>query len=201
MDVKGNIRGNYNGGAITIKTDHGTTQIGAINWAYSHFYTDRNKSWFNKEIMVHGGRFAAHDSDLKLMTGENVNMIIKQSGDIGISKSAPQYKLEVAGGIHADSILTNKLSTATFAANELLLDSLRTGVIKTGAIFVDSAYGADFVFDNNYQLRSLQDVYSYIQEHGHLPEIQSAADMQKNGVNMSEFQIQPKNLSIMKSNF
>ena len=69
-------------------------------------------------------------------------------------------------------------------------DSIQSQKIKTGAIFVDSAYGADFVFDNNYQLRSLQDVYSYIQEHGHLPEIQSAADMQKNGVNMSEFQIQ-----------
>lgn len=55
---------------------------------------------------------------------------------------------------------------------------------------MDSAYGADFVFDNNYQLRSLQEVYSYVQEHGHLPEIQSAADMQQNGVNMSEFQIQ-----------
>ena len=44
--------------------------------------------------------------------------------------------------------------------------------------------------DNNYNLRSLQEVSSYIQENGHLPEIQSAADMQQNGVNMSEFQIQ-----------
>jgi len=44
--------------------------------------------------------------------------------------------------------------------------------------------------DNNYNLRSLQEVSSYIQENGHLPEIQSATDMQQTGVNMSEFQIQ-----------
>ena len=119
--------------------------------------------------------------------------------------------MDVAGKIHSDTIITslaqtnklqsNQISSSTINTNRIQADSIQSQKIKTGAIFVDSAYGADFVFDNNYQLRSLQDVYSYIQEHGHLPEIQSAADMQKNGVNMSEFQIQPKNLSIMKSNF
>ena len=56
--------------------------------------------------------------------------------------------------------------------------------------FCSEKCGADFVFDANYQLRPLQEVYSYVQEHGHLPEIQPALDMQQNGVNMSEFQMQ-----------
>lgn len=185
LDVRGNIRGNYIGGAVTIKTDYGTTQIGAINWVYSHFYTDRGKFWFNKEIMVHGGRFAAHDSDLKLMTGDNLRMIITQTGNVGIGMSTPQYKLDVAGSIHSNTLITPVIQT-----NGIRSDSIRVGVIKTGAVMVDSVYGADFVFENNYQLRPLQEVYSYVQEHGHLPEIQSASDMQQNGVNMSEFQIQ-----------
>lgn len=192
LHVNGNIRGNGELGALTIETESGTTTIGAQGWSYSHFNTSLPRFYFYKPVVVGNGEISSgSSSDLKLQTFNLTHLTIKrQNGYVGIGKSAPQYKLDVAGGIHADSILTNKLSTATFAANELLSDSLRTGVIKTGAIFVDSAYGADFVFDNNYQLRSLQDVYSYIQEHGHLPEIQSATDMQQNGVNMSEFQIQ-----------
>lgn len=62
--------------------------------------------------------------------------------------------------------------------------------VNNGAVFVESVYGADYVFDNNYNLRPLQEVSSYIQENGHLPEIQSATDMQQNGVNISDFQIQ-----------
>ncbi len=40
------------------------------------------------------------------------------------------------------------------------------------------------------QLRPLNEVNAFIQENKHLPEIQSAADMQENGVSMSDFQIQ-----------
>lgn len=192
LHVNGNIRGNGELGALTIETESGTTTIGAQGWSYSHFNTTLPRFYFYKPIEVGNGEFSSSSSsDLKLQTFHVTHLTIKrQNGYVGIGKGNPTTKLDVAGGIHADSIHTDKLATATFTANELLSDSLRTGVIKTGAIFVDSAYGADFVFDNNYQLRSLQDVYLYIQEHGHLPEIQSAADMQQNGVNMSEFQIQ-----------
>ena len=66
------------------------------------------------------------------------------------------------------------------------------GTIRAREILVnlDGVGGADFVFDNNYRLRPLSEVQSFIQENRHLPEIQSAAEMQQNGVSVNELQFQ-----------
>lgn len=85
---------------------------------------------------------------------------INTDRNFGIGTDNPLYKLDVRGTIRADEILVN------------LVD------------------GADFVFDKTYQLRPLNEVYTFIQQNQHLPEIPSASEMKENGVNMNELQIQ-----------
>lgn len=63
------------------------------------------------------------------------------------------------------------------------------GAIHANEIVVDMS-GADFVFDNSYRLRPLAEVADYVQVYKHLPEIQSAAEMQENGVSVSGLQTQ-----------
>jgi hypothetical protein len=48
---------------------------------------------------------------------------------------------------------------------------------------------ADFVFEENYNLPNLEEVARHIKEKKHLPEIASAKVMEKEGVNVGEFQI------------
>lgn len=48
---------------------------------------------------------------------------------------------------------------------------------------------ADFVFDEKYNLPTLENVEKHIKEKKHLPEIASAKVMEKEGVNVGEFQI------------
>lgn len=48
---------------------------------------------------------------------------------------------------------------------------------------------ADFVFEENYNLPNLEEVAKHIKEKKHLPEIASAKVMEKEGVNVGEFQI------------
>nr|WP_320120046.1 hypothetical protein [uncultured Marinifilum sp.] len=46
--------------------------------------------------------------------------------------------------------------------------------------------GADFVFEEDYQLRSLEEVEEFVSTNKHLPEISPAKEMQENGVNQGE---------------
>ncbi len=48
---------------------------------------------------------------------------------------------------------------------------------------------ADFVFDEKYDLPKLEEIEKHIKEKKHLPEIASAKVMEKEGVNIGEFQI------------
>lgn len=48
---------------------------------------------------------------------------------------------------------------------------------------------ADFVFAEDYSLPKLEDVEKHIKEKKHLPEVASAKEMEKEGVNVGEFQI------------
>ena len=61
------------------------------------------------------------------------------------------------------------------------------GSIRAKEILVETT-GADFVFADDYQLRPLSEVEAFITENKHLPEIQSAQEMQENGVSVSELQ-------------
>ncbi|OJJ19522.1 hypothetical protein BKI52_22205 [marine bacterium AO1-C] len=48
---------------------------------------------------------------------------------------------------------------------------------------------ADFVFANDYQLRPLNEVEKFIEKNGHLPEIPSAKEVAKNGVQLGEMNV------------
>lgn len=48
---------------------------------------------------------------------------------------------------------------------------------------------ADFVFEKEYNLPKLEEIEKFIKEKKHLPEIASAKEMEKEGVNVGEFQI------------
>lgn len=48
---------------------------------------------------------------------------------------------------------------------------------------------ADFVFEENYKLTSLDSLKQFLQIHKHLPNIPSATEMKKEGVNVGNFQI------------
>lgn len=61
------------------------------------------------------------------------------------------------------------------------------GVIHSKEVRVDlNITGPDYVFEDDYKLPSLTEVALYIKKNKHLPEVPSANDMEKNGVNLSE---------------
>lgn len=66
--------------------------------------------------------------------------------------------------------------------NELVLD----GKIRTEEVKVEIINGPDYVFEPDYNLRTLKETKEYIQANKHLPEIPSAKEMEANGVDLGK---------------
>nr|WP_315247365.1 tail fiber protein [uncultured Flavobacterium sp.] len=90
---------------------------------------------------------------------------ISDAGFVGIGTSSPDSKLTVAGNIHAREVKVT---------------------MNAGAV-------PDYVFTNDYKLKSLEDVEAYIKKNSHLPEIPSAKEIEKNGLMLAEM-----NMSLLK---
>ena len=83
---------------------------------------------------------------------------INYSGKVGINttRDPGTYHLEVNGSIHAKEVV------------------------------IDVTNWADYVFGNNYNLKPLNEVESFIKENKHLPEIPSAKEVEEEGIDLGE---------------
>ncbi|MEX0362846.1 MAG: hypothetical protein AB3N10_17860 [Allomuricauda sp.] len=60
------------------------------------------------------------------------------------------------------------------------------GDIRTREIRVDQDNWPDYVFDEDYDLPTLEEIKSYIEENGHLPKIPSAEEVTQNGTDLGK---------------
>lgn len=188
LHIAGAIRGTGTAGQLMIRTDSGYVYVGPTSTKTMDFNTNLSRYVFDKPIFNNSGAFSANNSNLTLQTNFTPRLtILRNNGYVGIGTTNPSYRLDVSGAIRASQIIaTTKVGIGTTAPNYMLDVN---GTIRANEIIVNSG-SADFVFADDYNLRSLSEVQQFIQEHKHLPEIQSAEQMEKNGVSVNELQIQ-----------
>ncbi len=89
------------------------------------------------------------------------NLILNDNGgNVGIGTNNPQAKLAVNGNILAKEV------------------KVKTDITVP-----------DYVFEPDYELPALADIEAYAKEHKHLPEIPSAADIARDGLDLAEMNL------------
>ncbi|MDR6544289.1 hypothetical protein J2810_000311 [Chryseobacterium rhizosphaerae] len=101
--------------------------------------------------------------------------------------SKPVFSVRTNGKVHIGTSFNNLALAGCSDCSEYRL-FVKDG-IKTEKVKVESpaANGwADYVFKKDYKLRTLDEVEKHIQEKGHLPNIPSAKEVDKEGINLGE---------------
>ncbi|MEM9700778.1 MAG: hypothetical protein AAF943_18575 [Pseudomonadota bacterium] len=147
-------------------------------------------------------------------TGNGDALVVASDGDIGLGTLNPQAKLHVAG----TSMLIKNAGRVNFTLSDtsdpgpdfrtqLTAGTARfsfggTGapemeLFQSGDLAIRGRYISagttltvpDYVFDEDYALRPLSEVQSFIDAHSHLPDVPSAADITAEGLDITEMQM------------
>ncbi|SEO97041.1 hypothetical protein SAMN05444671_3846 [Flavobacterium sp. CF108] len=117
-------------------------------------------------------KFVPMTSDWDLYVGnvfiaDGATLAIKaiQNGNVGIGTANPDEKLTVKGKIHTQEVRVDMLGPLV----------------------------PDYVFENDYKIKTLEEVENYIKENKHLPEVPSAQEIEKNGLMLAEM-----NMTLLK---
>jgi hypothetical protein len=137
--------------------------VDLLNWD-THFKIADDKQFVFGMSNDYSMEYSSTQNLWKLFViGHNNNpdidaIAVNSSGNVGIGTTSPQYKLAVNGTVGAKEVM----------------------VTATG--------WPDYVFNSHYQLRPLNEVKDYIQEHHTLPGIPSEKEVQETGVGLGEMQ-------------
>ena len=124
--------------------------------------------WYNyrgyyDEIRIYDRTLTSHE--LEAVKGASyetsVAGIFSKNDSIGIGLSTPAYPLDIKG---------------TARAEELIVE-------------VTPGSGPDYVFDDNYPLRSLQEIERYIDQFHHLPDMPPASELEDTGMSVGEMNL------------
>jgi len=83
------------------------------------------------------------------------------------------------GKVAIGSVNSNSNNYKLFVEKGILAEKVRVAVKNSGD-------WADYVFEENYDLNSLEEVETFVTENKHLPNVPSAEEVNKNGVDMAE---------------
>lgn len=195
LNVGGNITMNEN---ATVKTIWNSGYGGAVQLLRSDANSNR---WARIGIVDNGGNW---------VDGVHISSV----GNVGLGTTSPGEKLTINGAIGLQYSGSQKWHIYTSATNDLQF--VRSGIAERMIISSDGLVGIgtlspsekltvngnilakklritqsgwpDYVFAENYKLKSLASVESFIKQNGHLPDVPSATEVENKGLDVGDNQ-------------
>ena len=183
------------GNATIVGNIYGVSRISNNNYAtYSYldlpYYNSYGWTFFTPNAAATAGlkRFeVGNGADMVNSTFSNSNLLVSD-GKVGVGTATPTEKLDVNGNIYTNGkILIGQANTAAVAPYALAVNGT---AIFTKAIVKLNANWPDYVFQQDYKLPGLKELESYLVKNKHLPDMPSAAETMKNGIDLGDNQAQ-----------
>lgn len=125
------------------------------------------------------------------LNGNNAGMSFYQNGAFRsfINQSASELYVGVnAGNLHLDATGQVAIGNVIPAASAYKLTVTGKIICEELKVKLVSSIWPDYVFDKKYKLKSLSEVEQFILKNKHLPNIPSAAEVEKNGIEVGDMQ-------------
>ncbi|MBA4853950.1 hypothetical protein [Emticicia sp. BO119] len=158
----------------------------AIGWGAGENSTGSN----NILLGYQAGRSELGSDKLYIANSSTANPLIKGEFDnknlkinLGATKSSTVGFLAV-GNFDSSFPMPGALTSTANSYRLIVQDGIITEKIKVAVKGTND--WADYVFEPSYQLMSLDKVESFVKENKHLPNVPSAEDMSKNGLDVSQ---------------
>lgn len=156
-----------------------------INW-----YVWQNEFYYASNASSYGGYMpkiilAKENDKIVIFLDDKTYCISFRVKAFGGSYSQNSY---YQGWTYADEPLSGTI-TKTLSYKNAFGNVMVDGKLEAKEVKVTLTPTADFVFEKGYGLPKLEEVEKFVKENKHLPEIASAKEMEKEGVNVGEFQI------------
>ena len=168
-----------------------------ITWDFADYTV---QSGYIVRFRIYGWQASSGTGTLRLNNVTLLGAVTQSSNNTGSGNSpftvsgtnvglgtTPTQKLDINGNIRTTGkLLVGNISDTTINSLSDYSLAVNGSVLFTLATVKLFSNWPDFVFKKNYQLKTLEEVEKHIAEKGHLPNVPSAQEVAKNGINVAE---------------
>lgn len=186
VGVSGNM-GNSNAeicGSLVVlgKDSSHWSDVGAVAWNF--FNNGNNPTWSGAFLRFYGSSYPGTATAMDLPVANQAAVVFQNASNGVVGSNGANIHIAPAGTVRATFLTNGNVGIGTKTPSHRLSVN---GTVRAKEVIVDTGW-ADFVFEPNYALPSLDDIETHIIKHRRLPNLPSAADVAQRGIGVGEMQ-------------
>ncbi|MCR9171932.1 MAG: hypothetical protein NXI10_05540 [bacterium] len=160
---------------VGIGTETPRVKLDNLGTTYS-----RDLALSTNPLTMGGTRLKIEGYDLQ----DNTNLVSISNTSNDILNLTNQGTLNLSGNMVLNSDQPSPLVISNSSGKILQLNN--DGLLRARSVKLDVDVWPDYVFEDNYELLSLEEIKAFIEQNGHLPDVPSAKVVEEEGIDVGE---------------